>query len=93
MKLHVRTEDNALYEIDTWSGRWERIEKTEWPGMVRAGGDFWGYTMQEGAPLIIIGPPIATGATYRQITTSPVISVEEIPWEPWCDRKPDDPQE
>jgi len=77
----VTTENGSVYIIDYEKQTWERAGETPASGALRTDGrGTWNevYLPGEGRPLIICGPPVDPEMEMRQITTSPVVSIEDV---------------
>jgi hypothetical protein len=79
MVLEITTVSRSIYVIDTeaqtwtrWASRWAR------PFRTFEGVYIWLSEIRVGVPLFMILPPITTTASYRTITSTPVMNVSEV---------------
>lgn len=85
--IHVRTESGSLYVLDWYSPSphnprgWERREAGKGSCYVRTtGGALFTFpSIQVGRRMVMLGPSLTPGGTFRLIETTPVQSIEWIP--------------
>ena len=84
--LHVRTSSGSLYVLDLYNTpmTWERREAGEGSVLVRTkGGELYTFpSIRVGKRMYMYGPSLTPGGLFREISTTPVVSIE---WVPICD--------
>ena len=81
MKQRIKTESGSVYIIDDEKRTWKRVvhprEESDRP-LRNYAGEFEHIFLELEHSMVIFTEPFESKADYQRITTSPVVSIEEI---------------